>query len=129
MEILKMEETLKTPSVYFDADHGLIEMAGKAIPEDSKRFFLPLINWAKSYSNAPCKKTTVNFRMEYFNTSASKLILELFKELETIYKEKHDIVVNWYYEIDDSTMIEALEAYKSMLDIPFIGIETNFPSS
>ncbi len=91
-------------------------------------FFLPLINWVKLYSKTPCKKTTVNLKLEYFSTSASKLILELLKELEIIFKEKYDIVVNWYYELDDESMAEVLDIYKSMVDLPFIGKETIFPS-
>jgi hypothetical protein len=129
METLKIEETLKTPSVYCNADQGLIEIAGRAIPEDSKKFFLPLINWVQMYSKSPSPKTTFNFKLEYFNTSSSKLILEIFKELEYIHKANKSVVINWYYEIDDEGMIEALETYKSMLDVPFEGIETTFPPS
>ena len=129
MEIIKMEETSKTPSVYFDANQGLIEITGRVIPEDSKKFFSPLINWVKMYKNSPCKKTTVNIKLEYFSTSASKLILELLKELEHIYKEKYDIVINWFYELDDSSMIEAFDAYQSMIIVPINGIETIFPSN
>lgn len=129
METLKIEETPKTPSVYFDAEQGLIEMSGKAIPEDTKSFFQPLIDWVQLYSKTPCKQTTVNIKLEYLNTSASKLLLQLFKEFEAIHKQKNNIVIYWYYEIDDDSMIEALETYKSMLDVPFEGIETTFPSS
>jgi hypothetical protein len=127
METLKLEETLKTPSVYFDADQGLIEIAGKATPEDSKKFFMPLLQWIQLYGKSPCKQTTVNFKLEYFNTSSSKLILEMFKELESINKSNESVVINWFYEIDDHSMIEALDTYKSMIDIPFNGIETTFP--
>jgi hypothetical protein len=128
VEIIKIKETLKTPSVYFDADKGLIEMTGRVIPEDTKKFFLPLINWVKLYSKTPSQKTIVNLKLEYFSTSASKLILELLKELEIIHQEKHKIAVNWYYEFDDDSMAEVLDIFKSMIDLPFEGKETTFPS-
>ena len=123
-----MAETSKTPYVYFDADKGLIELSGRVIPEDTKLLFLPLLDWVKLYCKSPNKKTTVNIKLEYFNTSASKLILEFLKELEIIYIEKHEIVVNWYYENDDESMVEVFDIFKSMVNLPFIGKETTFPS-
>lgn len=129
METLEIKETSKTPAVYFDANQGIIELSGKLIPEDSRKFFTPLIEWIKQYSQSPNVQTIVNFKLEYFNTSSSKLIFELFKELDNMYKANNDTIINWYYEIDDYDMIDALETYKSMLKVPLNGIEITFPSN
>ncbi len=118
-----MEGSHKTPSVRFDADKGIIEIKGRSIPENSIEFYKPMIEWLEEYSRNPAKRTVVNFQLEYFNTSSSKCILDLFKKLETIHKQNKNVNVNWYYEEDDEDMLEAGEDYESIIRIPFTMIE------
>jgi len=123
MEPIVMEGSHKTPSVRFDADKGIIEIKGRSIPENSIEFYKPMIEWLEEYSRNPAKRTVVNFQLEYFNTSSSKCILDLFKKLETIHKQNKNVNVNWYYEEDDEDMLEAGEDYESIIRIPFTMIE------
>ncbi len=123
MEPIIIEGTPKTPSVRFDAKQGFVEIKGRSIPENSIEFYKPLVDWLEQYSGAPAEKTVVNIHLEYFNTSSSKCILDVFKKLETIHKAKNDVVVNWYYEEDDEDMLEAGEDYESIIRIPFKMIE------
>jgi hypothetical protein len=125
MEKLQLNETPKTPAVNFDDSLGLIELKGRSIPEDPNLFYDPLISWVSNYCNQPSNKTTVNLNLEYFNTSSSKRILELLKNLEPLKIAKHEIIINWFYESDDDNMLEAGETYESMLKIPFNKIETD----
>lgn len=120
MEDIRIEGTPKTPSVVFDTAGGSLEIKGRSIPENSIEFYKPLIDWIESYSKSPQGKTVVNIQLEYFNTSSSKCILDLFKKLEAIDKE---ITINWYYEEDDEDMLEAGEDYDAIINIPFKMIE------
>ena len=65
----------------------------------------------------------MNIQLEYFNTSSSKCILDIFKKLELIYKKGSKVQINWYYEEDDEDMFEAGEDYQSIINIPFSMIE------
>ena len=65
----------------------------------------------------------VNIRLEYFNTSSSKCILDVFKKLEAIHKSRNEVEVNWFYEEDDEDMLEAGEDYESIIRVPFNMIE------
>ncbi len=123
MEPIIIEGTPKTPSVRFDATQGIIEIKGRSIPENSIEFYKPLVDWLEQYSGNPAPQTSVNIHLEYFNTSSSKCILDVFKKLEVIHKAKNDVVVNWYYEEDDEDMLEAGEDYESIIRIPFKMIE------
>lgn len=123
MEPIIIEGTPKTPSVKFDANKGIVEIKGRSIPENSIEFYKPLVDWLEQYSANPAPKTIVNIHLEYFNTSSSKCILDVFKKLEAIHKAKHDVVVNWYYEEDDEDMLEAGEDYESIIRIPFKMVE------
>jgi hypothetical protein len=119
MEPINIEGTPKTPSIKFDAEKDILEIRGRSIPENSIEFYKPLVDWLDEYAKNPAIKTQVNIHLEYFNTSSSKCILDVFKKLEAIHKAKHDVVINWYYEEDDEDMLEAGEDYESIIRIPF----------
>ena len=123
MEAIIIEGTPKTPSVNFDSDKGIFEIKGRSIPENSVEFYKPLVDWLDIYKETPLSKTVVNIRLEYFNTSSSKCILDVFKKLEAIHKSKNEVEVNWYYEEDDEDMLEAGEDYESIIRVPFKMIE------
>lgn len=123
METLLIEGSAKTPTIKFDAEQGIIEIKGRSIPENSIEFYKPLVEWLDEYAAKPQAKTAVNIQLEYFNTSSSKCLLDLFKKLEGMHKSGNDITIKWYYEEDDEDMLEAGEDYQSIINIPFKMIE------
>ena len=123
MEPISIEGTAKTPTVKFNSAEGVIEIKGRSIPENSVEFYKPLVDWLEDYKSGPLPKTTVNIQLEYFNTSSSKCILDVFKKLEAIHKGKSEVEINWYYEEDDEDMLEAGEDYESIIRVPFKMIE------
>jgi hypothetical protein len=123
MESLSIEGTAKTPTVKFDAELGVIEIKGRSIPENSIEFYKPLVDWLDKYSKVAKPITKVNVQLEYFNTSSSKCILDVFKKLEGIHKANKEVIINWYYEEDDEDMLEAGEDYESIIRVPFKMIE------
>jgi hypothetical protein len=118
MEPISIEGTPKTPTVRFDPVQGLLEIKGRSSPENSFEFYKPLVNCLLEYAKNPGDKTIVNIQLDYFNTGSSKCILEVFKKLEAIYKANHEVLINWYFENDES-ILEAGEDYKLMTGIPF----------
>jgi len=123
METIIREGTPKTPYVRLDGENGLVEIKGRSIPENSVEFYKPLIDWLEKYGSEPTNETNVNIQLEYFNTSSSKCILDIFKRLELIHKKGNPVEINWYYEEDDEDMFEAGEDYQSIISIPFKMIE------
>lgn len=123
MKNIKIEGSPKTPEINFNAEGGVVEIKGRSIPENSIEFYKPMIDWLEEYSASPKSKTVVNIQLEYFNTSSSKCILDVFKKLETISKNGNEVEVNWFYEEDDEDMLEAGEDYQSIIRIPFKMIE------
>ena len=120
MDSIKIEGTPKTPTVSFDAKTGQIEIKGRSIPENSIEFYKPLVDWLDKYADIAEGTVEVTIQLEYFNTSSSKCILDVFKKLENLNnKSKADVVINWYYEEDVEDMLEAGEDYQSILKIPF----------
>ncbi|PHR37167.1 MAG: nuclear pore complex subunit [Fluviicola sp.] len=119
MEKLYIEGSAKTPSVSFDGESGVLEMRGRSIPENSIEFFQPLIDWVDTYGSTPNPATRVDMKLEYFNTSSSKCILDLFKRLEKINSNDSQVLINWYYETDDEDMEEAGEDYAAIVGLDF----------
>jgi hypothetical protein len=120
MEDLKHEGSAKTPIVEFSSNGELL-LKGRSIPENSIEFYKPLIEWLESYSESPNSTTVLSVQLEYFNTSSSKCILDVFKKLESV--SGSEITVKWHYEEDDEDMLEAGEDYEAIIDLPFEMIE------
>lgn len=123
MDSILFDGSPKTPTVNFDSEKGLLLLKGRSIPENSIEFYKPLVDWLENYSSAPQPKTVCEIQLEYFNTSSSKCLLDLFKKMEGMSKNGNEIVINWYYEEDDEDMLEAGEDYQSIINVPFKMIE------
>ena len=120
MNNLIIEETIKTPSVAFAAETGTLELKGKSIPENSLEFYRPVFEWIDNYGQSPNTSTELKIRLEYFNTSSSKCLLDVFRRLESLnLSGKSSVKVSWYYDADDEDMMEAGEDYSALVKIPF----------
>jgi len=118
-----LEKTPKTPFVKFDSGSGAFEIAGKSIPENSAQFYQPIYAWLDNYVQNPAPKTDLKIQLDYFNTSSSKCIADLFKKLELISKNgKGEVSIIWMHDENDEDMQEAGEDYKSIIKIPSFNI-------
>ncbi|GAB4112588.1 MAG: DUF1987 domain-containing protein [Thermoflexibacter sp.] len=118
MENFYLEETSKTPKLSFDRKTGKFLMSGRSIPENSIEFYRPLFEWLDDYVKSPSDKTIFDIKLEYFNTSSSKCLVEIFRRLERI--DNNSVVINWFYEEDDEDMQESGEDFKEIIDIPIV---------
>jgi SiaC family regulatory phosphoprotein len=119
MEALKIQATDETPSIVLDAEKHAFEFSGKSLPEDVTTFYGPVLAWLNKYGEAPKPKTTVDFKLVYFNTASSKLILDILFLLEKIHEGGTPIQIYWYYEEEDEDMKEAGEEYGDLVSVPF----------
>ena len=81
MEGITIEGTPKTPTINFDIATGHLEIKGRSIPENSIEFYKPIVELLDRYAAKPQANTNVKIQLEYFNTSSSKCILDIFKKL------------------------------------------------
>ncbi len=95
-----------------------MELDGKIVAENPLDFFDRLNRWVEEYRASNNSQTlTVNLRLDYFNTVASKLLSKFFIKLIAI-----NASINWFYEKDDEEIKEAGEDYKIMLNYDMINI-------
>jgi len=109
--------TSKTPTISFDITKGEFEISGRSIPENSIEFYNPLLEWLDQYVKKASSETKLVIRLEYFNTSSSKCLVEIFRKLEKIRNKK--VQIEWYFEEEDEDMQESGEDFKQIIKIPF----------
>ena len=120
MNELLIEGTPKTPHIRFTADKGQLEISGRSIPENSVEFYQSVYNWIDEYAQQPNPSTSVKIQLEYFNTSSSKCVLDVFRKLESLQKSgKSKVTVQWMYEEEDEDMMEAGDDYQTIVKVPF----------
>ena len=119
MEDVRIEGTPKTPAIHLKSDTGNLVISGRSIPENSVEFYAKVLAWLDNYMETPASKTVMDVKLEYFNTSSSKCLLDVFKKLENLKKRGSDVQIRWYYEEDDEDMLEAGEDYDSIIDLNF----------
>lgn len=115
MQIINLEGTEDTPKILLDKNNGIFEISGRSLPEDSAEFYNPVIEWLEEYKSNPNGSTDFIFKLEYFNTASSKLILDLLSQLEDI----PGATIHWYYHEDDEDMQEAGEEFSELVEVPF----------
>jgi len=120
MEPIKIQPTRITPAVLLDTARGIFKMYGRSSPENSMQFYEPIIS---KLSEMQGDKVDVRIKMEYFNTSSSKCIYDLLKEIKKLDNKGKQVMVRWYYDEDDEDMFEAGEDYSDLIDLPFKFIE------
>ena len=118
MKDLIIKGTEKTPSVALN-NNGILKIEGRSIPEDAAKFFRPLLDWTKDFTASEIR---VDIKLEYFNTSSSKFILEMLRLLENN-PDNNNILVNWFYEEGDLDVLESGQYFESIIGIPFKYIE------
>ncbi len=123
MEALNIKGTDDTPTIIFDPDNNKFEISGSSMPEDVISFYQPALDWLDKYASEPLDKTIVDFKMEYFNTASSKVLMDILTKLEDIHEAGNEINIRWHYQEDDEDMMDAGEQYSELIEIPFENIE------
>jgi len=118
MENFYMEGSDKIPTISFNAESGEMEISGKSIPENSANLYAPVMDWVDEYIKEPAEKTNFIIKLEYFNTSSSKYLLEIFRRFEELFKSGKQVSVQWYYELEDEDMQESGDDFRDILKIP-----------
>ncbi len=119
MEVIKILGTDDTPTIMLDTTNDIFEIAGRSLPEDVVSFYDPVLTWLGKYAAKPKTKTVFNFKLTYFNTASSKILLDILMKLEEIHNGGNEVLVRWYSPEDDEDMQEAGEEYADIVEVPF----------
>jgi riboflavin synthase alpha subunit len=116
--MLKIIGTYNKPSIEFNTEKGELFIEGISLTVNAIEFYKPLLYSIAEYKKKPQLKTTAHFKLTYFNTSSSKSILDILRELEAL-NANSDVIINWYYEKADTDMLELGKNYRMHVNLPF----------
>jgi hypothetical protein len=118
MQEKKIPSTKNSPEISMNPN-GVIKIKGRSISENVTEFFKPVIAWVDEYINEPADVTSVDIRLEYFNSASAKIFIQILQKLTYIKLKNKQVIFNWYYEDGDEDILERGEYFASVLDFPF----------
>jgi hypothetical protein len=119
MNSIKLEGKEDTPRIILDPTNDIFEISGRSLPEDAALFYEPIIEWLRRYSETAKTEISFHFKLNYFNTASSKLLLDLLMILEEMANNGTKVFIKWFYDEEDEDMLEAGEEYAELVEIPF----------
>jgi hypothetical protein len=125
MEPLRIEQTESSFGIDFDHNTHTLTFKGESRPENSPVFFQPLMDWLNDYKNYLIYlkdqseiNVNVDFRVDYFNSTSAKFILDIIMMLKEISDlDNVNLVVNWHYRSMDEDMLESGEEFQDMTEM------------
>jgi len=122
-EEFRNEPSKRTPWIILEP--GKIFIMGRSIPENTGDFYRPVHEWVSKYSQNYMGKTNIEFGFEYINTSSTKWIYTILKELSGMKGMIMNTRVTWYYEQGDEDMCELGFILRSLAECPFVIVEVD----
>jgi hypothetical protein len=111
---VQINKTSKTPFVHLCADKGTFILEGVILPEDTFEFFKPISLYISEYLKAPMENSTVILKLDYFNTSASRMLYNILKSFNDAAHKTHT-KIEFHYEDDDEDLSEVADEFAEML--------------
>jgi len=128
MDHLLIQPTEHTPRIDFDYTKKVLEFSGDSRPEDAQKFYTPILDWLKEYHNylyfisaemETFEPVTVNFKLEYFNSTTAKFLLDVFWSIRDANKDKLVYRVIWWYDEHDRDIKESGEEFEELAEMKF----------
>jgi len=119
MKTLVIAETKQSPEVLLDAKNGAFSITGNSYPNNSFRFYLPILEWLDEYCLVPNDETTFVFHISYQNSSSLKMFNEIIKKLERLHLAGKKVNVQWKYQEDDEDLYQVGSEIQAMYKLPF----------
>jgi hypothetical protein len=119
MDIWKLESTKQTPAITLDPDKNQLELKGECYPENVAELSTLIFSHLDKYLIELQDNNifTVNIELNYFNSSSSKMLMNLFDQLENeVANHGKQIIVNWIYDPENDTAEEFGEEFKEDID-------------
>ncbi len=120
---LKLEATTKTPDVVLNKELGELKLIGRLYPENPFAFFDTISVWLDYYFSINPSKLDIFLNISYYNTTSSKLLLNLLKKICTFRSQSFELSITWQFEKDDEEMQKTVANYSNLLEFPIKAVE------
>ncbi len=97
------------PKVHFDGTTGKCSIEGESHVEDAYSFYHPIRQWIQNYITEIKGDLIFDVKLTYMNSSSSKSILIILKELKAYQESGGKVEMKWHYRENDTDMFEDAE--------------------
>jgi hypothetical protein len=118
-EVIHKAGTYDTPTIKFDPGKGSFNMSGRSLPVNTFEFYQPILDAVTEYLENPLEESTFEFKMDFINSSSTKVLLEMFHQIQKAHKKGKKVQVNWYYKFGDEDMKELGDDLRMDISFPF----------
>ena len=119
MERLLIPATAFSPEINFDEISNILSISGESYPENASEFYQPVFDWLTIYCLKPNREIRLEINLNYYNTSSSKILLQIFEKLESYHQKKGTAAVTWFYPDNDEDLLESGREYSCDVELPF----------
>jgi hypothetical protein len=107
------------PEIILDKTKKILRFSGTSIPEDPEKLFRPVMNWVNQYVRSPNPETSIEFMMEYYNSSTARFFVEMLEKFEELNENTGNVRIIWKCRKDDVVMQERGEDLMAIIQLPF----------
>jgi hypothetical protein len=120
MEKWTIDATDRSPKVILDRQESVLMIEGRSYPEEGMDFFDPIVMRFRSIQETENPIRTIHIRLEYYNSSTTKALAELFTALEQSAKNGNEAKVIWEFEQDDDGIQEDIAMFQETYALSFV---------
>ncbi len=99
------------PSAKFNSETGYCLLDGESYLEDTMEFYAPLLLWLEEFTKNTDKPIHFDFKLNYFNTSSSKRLLDILLILRDYQRTGGKVAANWFFDEEDPDIEEDVDDF------------------
>jgi len=109
---IEKQKTTSTPYTLVDEEKSYMRLEGRCFHEKVADFFKEINDWLAVYLASDFGKFTFDCKIDYFNSSTTKLLHNMLLKMDKHASDKNKITVNWITTEDNDIMVECGEDFR-----------------
>jgi hypothetical protein len=95
-----------------------LSISGHSYPENISEFYGSIFIWLEEYLDQvdEDQSITVNIDLTYFNSTSSKVMMDMFDIFDEAVDDGKNITLNWIYDKEDPDSLEFGEEFQDNLE-------------
>jgi hypothetical protein len=95
------------PEVDFRFSQHHLSLKGESFPENAMAFYGPVVAALMDYlAQTRDAEITVDIALRYFNSSSTKILLNVFRMFDQASSNDNTVTLNWVHDPEDDTIAE-----------------------
>lgn len=107
MQDLHIAAERDKPEIDFSFSRNHLLIRGESFPENALAFYGPVVSALMEYlGQTKDAQITVDIELRYFNSSSTKILLNIFRMLDQASAGGNTVTLNWRHDPEDDTIAE-----------------------